>query len=244
MSESEMIDTGDQLSKADQDKRITLQKSYTWWSIALAVIGILNVGLYFLGMATSSQTPSLYLLAAAATFYFRVTSMLLVIAVLFAWTAVGNLLTVLFNNESLFAFDILLFAILAYRVFRQYQQSRSLDDEEVNSPTGVAKDRQSRLALAKRLFPVGGIVIVLLSLGVFVFVWIITAILIGADPTMNTLPVEGVIYGITLSATFFAFAVSLASYFSGYPRKRMALLGTISAVVAYIIQLGLMPAQV
>jgi hypothetical protein len=195
-------------------------------------------------MGTSLSTAISYVLAAAAMYFFRVTSMLLVIAVLFAWTAIGNILAVLFNNESLFAFDIFLFAFLAYTSFRQYRKVRTDEEQDADVSTGVNEDRQSRLALAKRLFPIGGLVIALLSLGIFVFVWLLTAFIAGMDPTVNTLPIEGIIYGFTLATTVLAFAVSLAAFFSGYPRRRMAVIGMISAVFAYLIQLGFMPAQV
>jgi hypothetical protein len=216
-----------------------LAKAYKDWSLTLLILGALNLVLSFVGL-TSAQGALFFFVTAAAVYFFRVTAMFLIVGFMMLWTALGNLLAVAFNDQSFFAFDILIFVIFAFRAFYHYRKFRPYEADPGALPIDE-RDPRFRLSLAQRTFPFGGCAISALALGVFAIVWIATAVLVSLDPGLSTLDLETAIYSFTMELAILAFSVSLAALISGYSRKPLAVAGLISSLMAFLCQLVFFP---
>lgn len=189
------------------------------WAKWLLGFGVLNVVL----SAFSNSFGVLLIVVGIASHLVQVPAMFVVIAVTLAWAAVSNLLSVFMGHYGGIFWAIiqilLVFRTLhQYADYRQWERQRSLPSAEHR---GIGRDR------AAQIFPLGGCLFSALAATGAIGVIFLIGIMVEISAIEEPPGVFLFAYGVLVQLGVLGIALGLASLFSGYRYKLLALMGVL-----------------
>lgn len=220
------------------DTQSLMQRETQSWFIWLLILGLLQM---FAAQGFSSW-GALLIAIALASLYFREPAIFVVYAVTIAWAGVSNLLSGA-TGWNFFAFLQFFFT---YRVFTQFRRFQKAEQE---ARSAFADEMSQLPSRAERIFPWVSIVLGISSMFGYVLMWaaIVTTALLGMGVTSETNPLAlGIISTLETLTTYgglLALATGLAGWLTGFSRKWVSIVGTITGgltlIVSVIVSLGL-----
>jgi hypothetical protein len=203
-------------------------RSWAWWSIGLGVIHFFTAG--FL----NAWWGTLLIIVGLASFIFKTSA----IFVVYCITMLG---AALLNFSSLtpgWVFFAIFQLYLVVRIFIDYRRFHKAEKAYLGTSAGSA-DR-TYAERAERVFPWIGPVLSCSSVLGFVLLFMVMLVVAIATNNLQAYAgFTGFMEGLLIDLAVLGFAVGLSSTLSGYRPKLAGIVAIVSAVIFFIIEVGL-----
>lgn len=204
-------------------------RSWGFWLLGLGALNMLASG--FL----SAPYGILLLIVGIASFYFREAAMFVIYGVTLVWAAISNIL----GGDASWILFALVQLVMAFQVFRQFNRFRRSQADYGALSTIGASGTSLVPERAGRVFPWAGCLIVALSLGSLVAIFVVSIILIGFMEATVPSAFLGFMIALAVNLGVLGLAISLAAFLSGYRYKLLAALGIVGGILELLAWVAL-----
>ena len=201
------------------------------WGIVLLILGAIQL----FSSGFENTWAILLIIVGLSSFYFRSPAIFVTYGTTMVWAAISNAL----SGSSGWLFFSLFQVYLAYTIFRQFFQFRTIFNSSPNLESENALETQIYPDKAARPFPWASF-----FLGLISFIGIITAFLgailyVGLSGNEQIPAFLGLIEGLSIIFAVWGFSMGLAAILSKYQYKVFSIIGMVASGLVLVIEVGL-----